>query len=93
MEAMTKMETTNPAELLDLRARLDQWRVTRKYLREPLPDDLRQAVIAISQKYPGMLLRRVLKIDPSRLNGSMVKKPADAANPKNSRPRFFQIAD
>lgn len=27
------METTIPAELLDLKARLDQWRANRKYLR------------------------------------------------------------
>ncbi len=31
-----KMETTIPAELLDLKARLDQWRANRKYLRQPL---------------------------------------------------------
>ena len=37
-----KMETTIPAELLDLKARLDQWRANRKYLRQPLPPDLRQ---------------------------------------------------
>jgi hypothetical protein len=31
-----KMETTIPAELLDLKARLDQWRANRKYLHQPL---------------------------------------------------------
>jgi hypothetical protein len=31
------METTIPNELLDLKARLDQWRANRKYLRQPLP--------------------------------------------------------
>ena len=50
-----KIETTIPAELLDLKARLDQWRANRKYLREPLPDDLRQEVIGASRKYPGLL--------------------------------------
>jgi hypothetical protein len=45
MEAMMKIETAIPIELLDLKARLDQWRANRKYLREPLPNDLRQAVI------------------------------------------------
>jgi hypothetical protein len=91
MEAMMKMETTIPAELLDLKARLDQWRENRKYLREPLPDDLRQAVIAISQKYPGRLLRHILKIDPWRLNRSMAKKPAHAANPKKQQTAFFKL--
>jgi hypothetical protein len=92
MEAMTKMETTIPAELLDLKARLDQWRANRKYLREPLPDDLRQAVIGASQKYPGMLLRRVLKIDPWRLNRSMAKKPAHAAKRKKQQTAFFKLS-
>ena len=86
-----KMETTIPAELLDLKARLDQWRANRKYLREPLPDDLRQAVIATSQKYPGILLRRVLKIDPWRLNRSMAKKPAHATKRRKQETAFFKL--
>lgn len=86
-----KMETTIPAELLDLKARLDQWRANRKYLREPLPDDLRQAVIAASQKYPGLLLRRILKIDPWRLNKSMAKKPAHATKRKKQQTAFFKL--
>jgi hypothetical protein len=88
---MMNMETTIPAELLDLKVRLDQWRASRKYLREPLPNDLRQAVIAISQKYPGMLLRRVLKIDPWRLNRSLAKKPAHAAKRKKQQTAFFKL--
>jgi hypothetical protein len=91
MEAMMKIETIIPAELLDLKARLDQWRANRKYLREPLPDDLRQAVISVSQRYPGILLRRVLKIDPWRLNRSMAKKPARAATRKKQQTAFFKL--
>jgi hypothetical protein len=91
MGAMMKMETTIPAELLDLKARLDQWRANRKYLREPLPEGLRQAVVGASQKYPGLLLRRVLKIDPWRLNKSMAKKPAPAATRKKQQTAFFKL--
>jgi hypothetical protein len=61
------------------------------YLRELLPDDLRQAVIGASQKYPGMLLRRVLNIDPWRLNRSMAKKPAHAANRKKQQAAIFKL--
>lgn len=86
-----KIETTIPAELLDLKARLDQWRANRKYLREPLPDDLRQEIIGASQKYPGLLLRRFLKIDPWRLNKSMAKKPSHAAKRKKQRTAFFKL--
>jgi len=88
---MMKMETTIPAELLDLKTRLDQWRANRKYLRQPLPPDLRQEVIAISQRYPGMLLRRILKIDPWRLSRSMAKKPARAATRKKQQTTFFKL--
>jgi len=86
-----KMETTIPAELLNLKARLDQWRANRKYLRQPLPPDLRQEVIAISRRYPGALLRRVLKIDPWRLSISTVKKPKPSATRKKEQTTFFKI--
>jgi hypothetical protein len=34
------METTIPNELLELKARLDQWRATRKHVRQPIPVEL-----------------------------------------------------
>src|SRR5262245_22314365 len=86
-----KMETTIPADLLDLKARLDQWRAKRKYLRQPLPHDLRQEVIAISRRYPGALLRRVLKIDPWRLNRSTAKKPKPFATRKKEQTTFCKL--
>ncbi len=86
-----KIETTIPAELLDLKTRLDQWRANRKYLRQPLPAELRQAVNAVSRRYSGTLLRSVLKIDPWRLNRSMAKKPARSASPKKQQTTFFKL--
>ena len=56
-----------PNELLELKARFNQWRATRKYKREPMPDELRNAALDISRRYPPSLLRQVLKIDPWRL--------------------------
>jgi hypothetical protein len=44
------METTVPAELLDLKKRLDEWRANRKYLREPMPAESQQAVSSISRR-------------------------------------------
>lgn len=85
------METTIPAELLDLKNRLDQWRANRKYLREPLPAELQQAVGAISRRYSGTLLRRVLKIDPWRLNRSMAKKSTHAVARKKQQTTFFKL--
>jgi hypothetical protein len=88
---MMKMETTIPAELLDLKTRLDQWRANRKYLRQPMPAELRQAAIAISRRYPGALVRRVLNLDPWRLNRSATKKPASTTARKKQRTTFFQL--
>ena len=57
-----------PNELLEIKARFDQWRANRKYLREPIPDELRNAALEISRYYPPSLLRQVLKVDPWRLS-------------------------
>ena len=86
-----KMETTIPAELLDLKTRLDQWRANRKYLRQPMPAELRQAAVAISQRYPGALVRRVLNLDPWRLNRSATKKPASATARQKQPTTFFKL--
>jgi hypothetical protein len=90
-EAMIKMETTIPADLLDLKTRLDHWRANRKYLRQPLPLDLRQAAISISKQYPGALVRRLLNLDPWRLKRSATKKPASSTAPKKQPATFFQL--
>lgn len=45
------METTTPAELLDLKARLDQWRARRQHKRQRLPDELRQEALKLSRRY------------------------------------------
>jgi hypothetical protein len=90
-EAMMIMEASIPAELLDLKTRLDQWRADRKHLRQPMPAELRQAAIAISQRYPRSLVRRVLKVDPWRLNKSLAKKSAHAATRKKQQTTFFKL--
>jgi hypothetical protein len=44
-----------PDDLLDLQSRFDQWRANRKYQREPIPDELRQAAAEMSRQYPSLL--------------------------------------
>src|SRR5262245_42866940 len=56
-----------PSDLLKLKIRLDAWRKKRKYLRQPLPDELRRAALELCRRYPHSLIRRVLKLQPSRL--------------------------
>ena len=41
------MTSTIPAELLELRDRFETWRTNRKYVREPIPDDLWKSRLAI----------------------------------------------
>jgi len=41
-----------PDDLLELQARFDQWRANRKYNREPIPDQLRDAALEMSRRYP-----------------------------------------
>ena len=41
------MNSTIPADLLELKARFETWRANRKYVREPIPDDLWKSRLAI----------------------------------------------
>jgi hypothetical protein len=59
------MNSTIPADLLELKARFEIWRANRKYLREPIPDELWGAAADISRRYRPSLVGRVLKLDPS----------------------------
>ena len=56
-----------PSDLLKLKIRLDAWRKKRKYLRQPLPEDLRRVILEMCRRYPHSLIRRILKVQPSRL--------------------------
>jgi hypothetical protein len=67
-----------PTELFELQTRFETWRANRKYVREPIPDDLRRAVLEMSRRYPPSLIHRVLKVDPSRLKN---KPPAKRSLP------------
>jgi len=85
------MNSTIPADLLDLKDRFETWRTTRKYLREPIPDELRQAATEMSQRYSPALVGRVLKLDSSRLK-KLGAKPARRKAPlKKPQSAFFKL--
>jgi hypothetical protein len=86
-----RMQSTIPAELLELKTRFDHWRANRKYNREPIPDDLRQATIKIARRHPSALVRRLLKLDPWRLQRRATKRAAPALSPKKPHPAFFNF--
>jgi hypothetical protein len=85
------MNTTIPVGLPELKGRFDAWRKSRKYLREPIPDELRQAAAEMSGRYPSSLVRRVLKLDPSRLKKPTAKRAAHADARKKRQPAFFKL--
>ena len=78
-----------PDDLLELQARFDQWRANRKHKREPIPDQLRDAALEMSRRYPSSLLRQVLKIQLCRL------MPKAKNNARRSKPQqqtaFFKL--
>jgi hypothetical protein len=82
-------EATIPADLLELKARLGAWRDGRRHRREPIPDDLRQAVIEISRRYLPSLVRRTLKLDPRRLKTGPAKKPGQSRHQPQTA--FFKL--
>jgi hypothetical protein len=72
------MDSTIPADLLKLKARLETWRATRTYDRQPIPDEFRQAAVEMTERYSPSLVRHTLKLDPWRLKKLANKKSGSA---------------
>jgi hypothetical protein len=79
-----------PDDLLELHARFDQWRANRKYNREPIPEQLRDAALEMNRRYPPSLLRRVLKIQLCRLMPK-TKTHARRSKPQQAQTAFFKL--
>jgi hypothetical protein len=77
--------------LLKLKARFETWRTNRKYVREPIPDELWNAAADLSRRYPPSLVSRVLKLDPSRLKKLLIKRSARTSVRKKPQAAFFQL--
>ena len=52
------LNSTIPADLLELKSRFENWRTNRKYVREPIPDELWNAAADLSRRYPTSLVCR-----------------------------------
>jgi hypothetical protein len=83
------MNSTISADLLELKNHFETWRANRKYLREPIPDELWNAAADLSRHYPTSLVGRVLKIDPSRLKKLLIKRLARPSTRKKPQTTFF----
>jgi hypothetical protein len=81
-----------PSDLLKLKIRLDAWRKKRKYLHQPIPVELRRAVLELCSRYPHSLIRGVLKLQPSRLKSpDKSHQTRSAATAARSRARKQSI--
>jgi hypothetical protein len=85
------MNATIPSDLLNLKIRFEAWRKSRKYVREPIPNELRRAASDMSRRYPSSLIRQVLKVDPSRLKNTLAKRATRSAVRKESQTAFFEL--
>jgi hypothetical protein len=72
-----------PNELLELKARFDQWRANRKTRSEPIPDELRSEALEMTKRFSSTLLLKVLKVQVWHLkNRTGTKRSARAAAPR-----------
>jgi hypothetical protein len=83
--------STIPADLFELKARFETWRTNRKYVREPIPDELWNAAADLSRRYPAPLVGLVLKLDLSKLKKLLIKRSARASARKKPQSAFFQL--
>ena len=79
------MDSTFPQDLLDLKLRVDHWRTTRRFIREALPTELRDAITESLSRHPVRLIKKALKLDPYRFRM--------ASPPVSVRPRDHQHID
>jgi hypothetical protein len=85
------MESTIPADLLEIKGRFETWRTNRKYMREPIPDELWNAAAGLSRRYPPSLVGRVLRLDPSRLKKLLIKRSPRTSVRKKPQATFLQL--
>lgn len=85
------MKSPLPADLLDLKAQFDHWRSIRPYIRQPIPDELRQAAQEMSQRYSPALVGRTLKLDPHRLKKPITKPARQKTSLKDPQTAFFKL--
>lgn len=73
------MKTTVPSDLLQLKAQFEHWRKTRS-TRSRIPAHLRQAAIALLERYSAAAICRACRLHPHTL------KPPTGSKPTRSKP-------
>ena len=85
------MESAIPADLLEIKGRFETWRTNRKYMREPIPDELWNAAADLSRRYPPSLVGRTLKLDSRKFNKLLIKRSPRTSTRKKPQAAFFQL--
>ncbi len=81
-----------PDELLELKARFDQWRANCKTRSEPIPDQLRVAALEMAKRFSSPLLLKVLKVQVWHLKKrGLAKRSVRAVAPKSAKAAFFKL--
>jgi len=60
-------------------------------VREPIPDELWNAAVDLSRRYPPSLVGRALKIDSSKLKKFLLKRSPRTSVRKKPQATFFQL--
>jgi len=78
-----------PADLLELKARFDDWRKTRKSSRARTPDELLNAALALRDRYPLRLICRICRLSSKTLNRISTDTPAPKKRKANAS--FYKL--
>ena len=66
------MNSTIPADLLELKARFETWRTNREYVREPIPAELWNAAADLTRRYPPSLVALCkIRLDQDPFSGTL----------------------
>ena len=76
------MNSTIPADIIEVKTRFETWRTNRQYVRAPIPNELWIAAADLCRRHPPSLIGRVLKLDPSKLKRLPIKRPARYSGPR-----------
>ena len=85
------MDSIFPQDLLDLKLRVDHWRTTRRFIREAIPTELRQAITECLSRHPVRLIKKALKLDPYRFRITSSPPVSVPASIEPVRPDLCQI--
>jgi hypothetical protein len=84
------MDSALPPDLLDLKSQFDSWRETRSG-KSSIPHHLRQAAIALLDRYSPSTICRVCRLNPRSLKTSAVSVSAQATAQAKTEVAFFHL--